>query len=264
MRQCEAERNVRGRRREREPLRDDAQLTGSWRDGARPPGPGCCQDAGASVLDMWIFFSPPKPTLRWARLRNEVHGDVPDDVPDPDDSDPAALDGANVGEAPVTGRNAELVLEEGGLVDDGEERQSRGNLVQTVERAAEEELGQVPVLGLEGGLDSVERQGHDGTVVEEGDDKNHEGREVRLPDEGEQSETDDDTDDTGETIDVEDHLVERLVRAAGGEDTINENLGVEHAVTKTKTGDRGSRVEDEDLEDDEQTNGDHAEQTDAG
>ncbi len=316
---------------------------------------------------------------------DKVHGEVPDDVPDPDDTNPTTLDRVNVGEAPVTvsgndGRdelskaesthksergalhpretvrtgnedkslskngdlevhdhvqtrvvgvvvqrgNAKLVLEEGGVVDDSEERQSRSNLVETVERTAEEELGKIPVLGLKSGLDSVEREGHDGTVVQEGNDKNHEGREIGLPDESKKSETDNDTDgngssvgsvvlhttendtrladslddggktglgkdnvgsttssigstldgntdvgtgksrsivgtvtshgsqvtktlktlndlvlvlgeDTGETVDIENHLVERLVRRTSGEDTVNENLGVEHAVTKTKT-----------------------------
>jgi hypothetical protein len=113
--------------------------------------------------------------------------------------------------------DAELVLEEGGIVDDDEEddaewrqlrqvqrgyndkRQSavsnsrRQGQVKSVSDTVREDLGQIPRVRSHGRQDTVERQGHDGTVVENSDDKDHEWGEVEPPDEGHESKGNNDT-----------------------------------------------------------------------
>lgn len=57
--------------------------------------------------------------------------------------------------------------------------------------------------------DSVEGQGHDGTVVQDSDDQDHEWREVELPDESHQGEADDNSDGDGTGVDgVVSHTLE--------------------------------------------------------
>lgn len=57
--------------------------------------------------------------------------------------------------------------------------------------------------------DSVEGQGHDGTIVQDSNDQDHEWREVELPDEGHQGEADDDSDGNGTGVDsVVSHTLE--------------------------------------------------------
>lgn len=65
--------------------------------------------------------------------------------------------------------------------------------------------------------DSVEGQGHDGTIVQDGDDQDHEGREVELPDEGHQGEADDNSDGNGTSVDgVVSHTLENNSGTSNG------------------------------------------------
>lgn len=88
-------------------------------------------------------------------------------------------------------RNTELAREEGRVDDDAEERNGSSGKVETVGESVGEDLSEIPRVGGRRGKDTVERERHDGTVVEEGNDKNHEGREVELESESHDSETDD-------------------------------------------------------------------------
>ena len=52
--------------------------------------------------------------------------------------------------------------------------------VDTVSESVAEDLGQVPLVGLHRGQDAVDRERHDGAVVEERYNKDHERREVEF------------------------------------------------------------------------------------
>jgi hypothetical protein len=193
---------------------------------------------------------------------DQVHGEVPDNVPNPDDTDPTTRDGLDVGETPVTeggndgrdqlsetegnhqgvrrslgprrsvrsgnedkslrddgnlevdnhvcsgvvvvlssGLDTESVLEEGGVSHDGVESKGGSSEVETVTDTVGKDLGQIPRVRGGGWQDSVEGQGHDGTVVKDSDDKNHERREIKLPTEGHDGKADDDTDGNGTGVD---------------------------------------------------------------
>lgn len=192
---------------------------------------------------------------------DQVEGEVPDNVPDPDDTDPSTGDGFNISETPVgeTGNDggnqlsetegkhqsdgwslspgwtvgtgdedqslgddsdlevddhvetvivnvlvcgdAKLALEEVGVVDNNEEDDSGQHEVETVTDTVGENLCQVPRIGSGGWQDTVEGESHDCTVVEDSDDKNHERREVELPDKGHDGEADNDTDGNGTSVD---------------------------------------------------------------
>jgi hypothetical protein len=97
--------------------------------------------------------------------------------------------------------DAELVREEGGVDDDDVEDDGTDSEVETVGEREGEDLSEVPRVGSGRGKDTVEREGHDRSVVEEGDDEDHEGREVELESEGHDGETDDDTDGDGASVD---------------------------------------------------------------
>ena len=91
--------------------------------------------------------------------------------------------------------------------------------VETVRDGVREDLSETPTVGAVRGQDTVDGEGHDGTVVEEGDDQNHERREVELEREGEDGEADDDTDRDGASVDgVVPHTLEDNTRAANGVD----------------------------------------------
>lgn len=51
------------------------------------------------------------------------------------------------------------------------------------------DLSKLPRIRDRGRLDSVFRNGHDGPVVKDGNNENHEGREVKLPDESHKHES---------------------------------------------------------------------------
>jgi len=87
--------------------------------------------------------------------------------------------------------NTESVAEELGVDDDTEEGDGSSGEVETVSEGVSENLSEIPRIGSLGRKDTIEGEGHDGTVVEESDDKNHEGREIELESESHDSETDD-------------------------------------------------------------------------
>lgn len=97
--------------------------------------------------------------------------------------------------------DAKLVREEGGLDDDDIEDDGTEGEVETVSKGKGEDLSEVPRVGGRGGKNAVEGEGHDGSVVEEGDDEDHERREVKLEGKGHDGETDDDTDGDGASVD---------------------------------------------------------------
>ena len=87
--------------------------------------------------------------------------------------------------------DAELALEEGGEDDGAEEGDGAGSEEETVRESEGEDLAEVPRVRSRRRQDAVEREGHDGTVVEERNDQNHERREVELEGKGHDGETDD-------------------------------------------------------------------------
>jgi hypothetical protein len=193
---------------------------------------------------------------------DEIHGEVPDNVPDPDDTDPSTRDRSDVGEAPITesgndgrdqlsetegnhecvrrslgprrsvrssnedeslrddgnlevddhvcsgivgilsdGIDTESVLKEGSVSHDGVKSNSGSSEVETVTDTVGKDLGQIPSVGGGGRQDSVDGQGHDGTIVKDGNDKNHERGEIESPTESHDGETDDNSDSDGTGID---------------------------------------------------------------
>ena len=87
--------------------------------------------------------------------------------------------------------DAEFALEEGGEDDGAEEGDGAGSEEETVRERKGEDLAKVPRVWSRRRQDAVEREGHDGTVVEERNDQNHERREVELEGKGHDGETDD-------------------------------------------------------------------------
>lgn len=87
--------------------------------------------------------------------------------------------------------NTELAREEGGVDNDTEEGDGSSGEVETVSEGVGENLTEIPRIGSRGGKYTIEGEGHDGTIVEESDNKNHEGREIELESESHDSETDD-------------------------------------------------------------------------
>jgi len=209
---------------------------------------------------------------------DEIEREVPNDVPDPNDTDPSTRDTSDVGEAPVSiggdnrrdelskqegthesirrslsprwtvgsgdedeglgddgnlevddhvtsvvvdvladGVDTESVLEEAGVVHDSEQSDRRGGEVQTVADTVGEHLSQIPRVGSLRWQDSVEGQGHDGTVVEHSNDKDHERWELELPTEDHDGEANDDSDGDGTGVDgVVSHSLEDDSRTVNG------------------------------------------------
>jgi len=87
--------------------------------------------------------------------------------------------------------DTESVAEELGVDDDTEEGDGSSGEVETVSESVGENLSEIPRVGSRGRKDTIEGEGHDGSVVEKGDNKNHEGREIELESESHDSETDD-------------------------------------------------------------------------
>jgi hypothetical protein len=134
--------------------------------------------------------------------------------------------------------DAKLVLEEGGVVDDDEEDDGRQGQVETVSDTVGENLGQVPRVRGARRQDSVQRQGHDGTVVQDGDDQDHEGGEVELPDESHQGKADDDSDGDGTGVDgIVPHTLEN---DSGSSDSVND--GRETGLGQDNVGGTSSSV----------------------
>jgi hypothetical protein len=65
----------------------------------------------------------------------------------------------------LDGLDTESVLEEVCVVHDDVKNDGREGEVETVGNGVAEDLGKVPVVGSHRGQDSVEREGHDGSVV---------------------------------------------------------------------------------------------------
>lgn len=216
---------------------------------------------------------------------DQIEGEVPDDVPDPDGGSPTPSASLDLGEAPVSvdgdqsgndlgedkgegqdgrgtldegetlgagdkdqslgeSRNLEVdnrvetvivvstlitvitvplaethVLEELGVDGNGKEGEGREGEVDTVDDSRAENLLEVPVVGVLRGDDAVLGDGQDGSVVEDSEDKNHEGREIKLPGKDHDREAEDDTDsDRAGVGRVVAHALEDL---AGSEDGID-------------------------------------------
>ena len=102
---------------------------------------------------------------------------------------------------------------------DGNEGDGREGKVQTIGDGVGEDLGQIPTVWFIRGQDTVDGESHDGTIVEEGNDKNHEGREVELEGKGEDGEADDNTDGDSASVDgVVTHTLENDTGSANGVD----------------------------------------------
>jgi hypothetical protein len=71
------------------------------------------------------------------------------------------------------------------------------------------DFSKVPMVRALTGQHSVQGEGHDGTIVEEGNDQDHEGREIELKSKGHDSKTDDNTDCDSTSVDgVVSHTLE--------------------------------------------------------
>ncbi|BAS93351.1 Os05g0319850 [Oryza sativa Japonica Group] len=84
--------------------------------------------------------------------------------------------------------------EEVGVADGPEEEDGGEGEVGAEDDAGGEDLLEAPCVGQRGRLDAVLGDGHDGAVVEDGDDEHHEGREVEPPDERQEEEAEHDAD----------------------------------------------------------------------
>jgi len=113
----------------------------------------------------------------------------------------------------------------------------RGSQVEAVSNSESEDLCQIP--GIRGcrGQHTIDGEGHDGTIVEKSDDKDHEGREVELVGEGEDGEADDDTDGDGAGVDgVVAHPLEDDTGLADGVDDGRETRLSQHNIGGTARG----------------------------
>jgi hypothetical protein len=91
--------------------------------------------------------------------------------------------------------------EEVGVVGEVEEDGGDDGHVGAEHDAGGEDLVELPRVGGGRRLDAVLGDGHDGAVVEYGDDEHHEGREVELPDERDEEEAQHDADGDGHGVD---------------------------------------------------------------
>lgn len=66
--------------------------------------------------------------------------------------------------------NAELSLEEIGLDNYDDQCNSRSRQIDTISDGVCENLCKIPTIGSHGRKDTIEREGHDGAVIEKGDD----------------------------------------------------------------------------------------------
>ena len=83
-----------------------------------------------------------------------------------DDGDLEVDDHVSLGVGDVLdGLDSESVLKELGIVHDDVEDDGGEGEVESVGDGVAEDLGEVPVVGSHGGQDSVEGEGHDGSVV---------------------------------------------------------------------------------------------------
>lgn len=119
--------------------------------------------------------------------------------------------------------NTEPVLEERGVLHGSVESNGRGGEVDTISDTERENFGKIPRVGCSRRKDSVKRKGHDGTVVENSDDQDHEGREVESPGEGHDGEAEYDTDGNGTSVDsIVPHTLEDDSRTVDGVDDSRE------------------------------------------
>lgn len=119
--------------------------------------------------------------------------------------------------------NAEPVLEECSVLHGSIESNGRGGEVDTVSDTERENFGKIPGVRGSRRKDSVKREGHDGTVVENSNDQDHEGREVKSPGKGHDGETENDTDGNSTSVDgVVPHTLEDNSRTVDGVDDSRE------------------------------------------
>ena len=115
---------------------------------------------------------------------------------------------------------AKLILEEASLQDDNDKDDGGQGEVQAVSDGESEDLSEIPAIWSHGRQYTVDRESHDGTIVEEGNNQNHEGREVEFVCEGEDGETDDDTD--GDSAGVDRIVPHALENDAGTTNGVND------------------------------------------
>lgn len=113
--------------------------------------------------------------------------------------------------------NTEPVLEESGVLHGSVESNGRGGEVDTVSDTERENFGKIPRVRGSRRKNSVKREGHDGTVVENSNDQDHEGREVELPGEHHDGETENNTDGNRTSVDgIIPHTLEDNSRTVNG------------------------------------------------
>lgn len=88
-----------------------------------------------------------------------------------------------------------------GVVSEPEEEHAHEGEVGPDDDPGGEDLVEPPRVGDGGRLDPVLGNGHDGAVVQDGDDEHHERREVELPYQGDEQEPEHDTDRDGDRVD---------------------------------------------------------------
>lgn len=135
--------------------------------------------------------------------------------------------------------NAELAPEEVGSDANGDKCNTRGTWsacvrtmyiktkyihgereVETIGEGVCEDLDQVPVVRRVRRKDTVDGQGHDGTIVEQGNNQDHEGREVKLEGEGKNGEAEDNT--NGDSTGVDGVVPHTLEDDTGSADSMDD------------------------------------------
>jgi len=113
--------------------------------------------------------------------------------------------------------DTESALEEISLEDDDDQSNGRQSQVKTVRNSVSEDLSKIPGIWCHGGKDAINGERHDGTVIKESDNQDHERRELELVGKDEDGEADDDTDGNGAGVDgVVPHTLEDDTRSADG------------------------------------------------
>ncbi|KAI9252286.1 hypothetical protein BDA99DRAFT_177685 [Phascolomyces articulosus] len=107
--------------------------------------------------------------------------------------------------------NTKLIMEESGVEHDSSESQSGSGLIKTVDDSISENFAQVPLIRIRRRLDTISRNGHNSTIVQDSNDKDRERREIVLESKAKNGETDNNTNGDGTSIDsIVTHTLENL------------------------------------------------------
>ena len=144
--------------------------------------------------------------------------------------------------------DAEVILEEGSLQDDNHKDDGGQGEVQAISDGESEDLSEIPTIWSHGWQDTIDRESHDGSVVKEGNDQNHEGWEVELVREGEDGEADDDTDGDGAGVDrIVPHTLENDTGTTNGVNDGGETGFSQDDIGSTTGGIGGTLDSDTDI-----------------